>query len=333
MAFALSTWGDVKRVSIDREAIDANVGPSPDSGQGNQASSDAGPLAASVGGDGLSVTLLVGSDSRADLTSTEGFGDFQGNRADVVMVLIKPQDGTHALLLSLPRDLLVDDVCSDAEHRLNDALEGCGDTMNGPTALTQTVENVIGQTIDHFALVDLAGFQEAVDAIGGYEICLDKAVRDQKADLDLPKGCTHATGAQALAWLRSRHTQELTDNGWRTIPGVSDLTRNERQRKFLLDMMGRMSNLGSPADMADIARVIAPYVTVDSDLTLFDAVDLAWSMRGLGRGTVDQLTIPVSDATTSAGAAVLVAQVDIADLVASALAPETADDVTGAMAG
>ncbi|MGA7096342.1 MAG: LCP family protein [Acidimicrobiia bacterium] len=332
-AFALSTWNDVKRVSIDREAIAANVSPPADSGQSDQGATDDGPVAAPTTGDGLTVTLLVGSDSRADLASTEGFGDFQGNRADVVMVLIKPASGTNALLLSLPRDLLVDDVCSDAKHRLNDALEGCGDAMNGPTALTQTVENVIGQTVDHFALVDLAGFQEAVDAIGGYEICLDNAVRDRRADLDLPKGCTHASGAQTLAWLRSRHTQELTAGGWHTIPGVSDLTRNERQRKFLLDMMSRLSNFGSPSDVADIARVIAPYVTVDSDLTLFDAVDLAWAMRGLGRGTVDQLTIPVSDATTSAGAAVLVAQVDIADLVASALAPETADDVTGALAG
>ncbi|MGA8038716.1 MAG: LCP family protein, partial [Acidimicrobiia bacterium] len=151
-AFALSTWNDVKRVSIDREAIAANVSPPADSGQSDQGATDDGPVAAPTTGDGLTVTLLVGSDSRADLASTEGFGDFQGNRADVVMVLIKPASGTNALLLSLPRDLLVDDVCSDAKHRLNDALEGCGDAMNGPTALTQTVENVIGQTVDHFAL-------------------------------------------------------------------------------------------------------------------------------------------------------------------------------------
>jgi LCP family protein required for cell wall assembly len=249
------------------------------------------------------------------------------------MVLLRPADGSRAALLSLPRDLLVDDVCrSDSEHRLNDSLQGC-ENFNGPSALTRTVEKVIGQSVDHFAMVDLAGFQEAVDAVGGYEICLERAVRDQRAQLQLPAGCTLATGAETLAWLRSRSTQELTDDGWRTMPGVNDLTRNRRQREFLLSMLGRLSDFGSPTAVADVARVIAPFVTVDSELSFIDAVDLAWTMRGLSRGNIDELEIPVSDATTASGAAVLVAEVDIADLVDDYLAPEIAEDPTGAFAG
>ncbi|HEY4606820.1 MAG TPA: LCP family protein [Acidimicrobiia bacterium] len=333
-SFALSTWGDVTRVSIDRGAFGGD-GQSTDNGQDDgDGSTDEGPVAAPTGGDGLDVFLLVGSDARDELEDTEGFGAFEGQRADVVMIFIRPADGSRAALLSLPRDLLVDDVCSSStEHKLNDALEGCEGGMNGPTALTFTVEKVIGQTIDHFALVDLAGFQEAVDAVGGYEICLERAVRDQKAQLELPAGCTHASGAQTLAWLRSRSTQELTENGWRTVPGVNDLTRNERQRDFLVTMMGQLSDFGSPTDIADVARVIAPYVTVDSELSLIDAVDLGWTLRGLNRGNIEELDIPVSDATTSAGAAVLVADVEIAELVDDYLAPETAEDATGALAG
>jgi anionic cell wall polymer biosynthesis LytR-Cps2A-Psr (LCP) family protein len=117
------------------------------------------------------------------------------------------------------------------------------------------------------------------------------------------------------------------------MPGVNDLTRNERQRDFLLSMMGQLSDFGSPTDVADVAQVIAPYVTVDSELSLIDAVDLAWTMRGLSRGNIDELDIPVSDATTSAGAAVLVPQVDIAELIDDFLAPETAGDASGALAG
>ncbi|MDP9143584.1 MAG: LCP family protein [Actinomycetota bacterium] len=331
--FALSTWGDVTRVSIDRAALPPSGEPSEqDQDQGEP--TDDGPVAAETDGDGLDVFLMVGSDARDDLESTDGFGEFDGQRADVVMVLIRPADGSRAALLSLPRDLLVDDVCSsDREHKLNDSLEGCGTTLNGPSSLLFTVESVIGETIDHFALVDLAGFQEAVDAIGGYEICIPRAVRDQKADLELPAGCTHATGAQTLAWLRSRSTQELTDSGWRTMPGVNDLTRNERQRAFLLAMMGEISDFGSPKAVADVANVIAPYVTVDSELSLIDAVDLAWTLRGLNRGNIDELDIPVSDSTTADGAAVLVAQIDIAELVDEYLAPEIAGDPTGAFTG
>ncbi len=331
--FALSTWGDVTRVSIDRAAL-PDTGQTGDEVANDGQEADEGPVAAPTSGDGVDVFLLVGSDSRDTLESTEGFGEFAGDRADVVMVLMRPSDGSRAGLLSLPRDLLVVDVCdSTNEHKLNDALEGCGAAMNGATSLTFTVESLIGHTIDHFALVDLAGFQEAVDAVGGYEICVPRAVRDQKADLELPAGCTLATGAQTLAWLRSRSTQELTDSGWRTMPGVSDLTRNERQRDFLMSMMGRLSNFGSPGDIAEVAQSIAPFLTVDSELSLIDAVDLGWTMRGLSRGSIDELDIPVSDATTSAGAAVLVAQVDIGELVDEYLAPEIAGERTGAQAG
>jgi LCP family protein required for cell wall assembly len=325
--FATSAWNDVNRVSIQ-----------PQEGPANQPESDTENDAATIDeGDSdlardTEVLLLVGSDSRDHLASVEGFGEFEGQRADVVMVLIRPADGSRAAILSLPRDLLVDNVCRAGEHRLNDALQGCG-SMNGPTALTRTVEDVIGHEIDHFALIDLAGFQEAVDAVGGYEICLERPVRDPRAQLELPAGCTQATGAQTLAWLRSRSTQELTEDGWRVMPGVNDLTRNERQRAFLLSMMGHLSDFSSPTDVADVAQTIAPFVTVDSDLSFIDAVNLAWTMRDLSRGNIDELEIPVSDATTATGAAVLVAGVDIADLVDDYLAPEVAQEPGGAFAG
>jgi LCP family protein required for cell wall assembly len=324
----MSAWNDVNRVSIEPKEEPIAQSESDSAG----GASPQGEVEVDSPED-MEVILLVGSDSRDHLASVQGFGEFGGQRADVVMVLIRPEDGSRAALLSLPRDLLVDNVCQDGgEHRLNDALQGCG-TLNGPTALTRTVEDVIGRDIDHFALVDLAGFQEAVDAVGGYEICLERPVRDQLAQLELPAGCTQATGAQTLAWLRSRSTQELTDDGWRVMPGVNDLTRNERQRAFLMSMMGQLSDFGSPTDIADVAQGIAPFVTVDSELSFIDAVNLAWTLRGLNSGSVDELEIPVSDATTESGAAVLVAGVDIADIVDDYLAPEVAEDPSGAFAG
>jgi LCP family protein required for cell wall assembly len=330
--FAASTWGDVNRVSIDRPPVTSPVA-SPD----DEAVTGEPELNVTVppaGGDGLDVFLLVGSDSRDHLADTEGFGEFEGHRADVVMVLIRPRDDDRrAAVLSLPRDLWVENSCNGQEHRLNDALEGCGTTMNGPTALTVTVENLIGLSVDHFALVDLAGFQEAVDAIGGYEICLQRAVRDEKAQLQLPAGCTLASGAETLAWLRSRNTQELTADGWRVIPGVSDLTRNQRQREFLLSMMGSLGDFGSPQDVASVAQTVAPYVTVDADLSIIDAVSLAWTMRGLGQGSVRQLDVPVTDTTSPAGAAVLLPSVDISEVVASYLTPEVAQDSASGFAG
>lgn len=325
-----STWGDVQRVTIERTAgAKEDEGGSSDDPQNVEKGDDADSLiTVPPSGDGLDVAVLAGSDSRQDLADTEGFGDFNGQRADVVIVLIRSRDGGAPGILSIPRDLWVEEVCGDGYHRVNEALEGC-ESVNGPSSLVQTVESLIGLPVDHFAMVDLAGFQEAVDAVGGYEICVDLPVRDVRAQLSLPKGCTHADGFETLAWLRSRHTQELTEAGWRTMRGVSDLTRNERQRDFLISMMGRVGDLSSPQDVIGIAQAVVPHITVDADLTLMDAVGLATTLRGLSTGSVVELEIPVADHVAGSGAAVLVSTVDPSRVVAEFLAPATAEGESG----
>lgn len=312
---AASTWNDVKRVSIDR--------PDDDGSSGGAVAQDDDPapqpVPAEVDPDaeeaGLRVFLLVGSDSRSDLEDTSGFGDFEGNRADVIMVVFKDESKTG--LLSLPRDLLVTDPCLGGEEKLSLMLEGCPG-VNGPTLLTLTVEGLTGERVDHFSLIDLAGFQAAVDAIGGYEICLERAVRDRRANLELPAGCTLADGEDTLAWLRSRRTQELTENGWRIMPGMNDLVRNERQREFLIDMMRRIGDFSSPQDMLQTAQAVAPYVTVDADFSMVQVVNLAWTMRGLDSGDIVELSVPVYDDTTEAGA-VLRASTPVEEIVAEFL--------------
>ena len=320
--FALSTWGEVNRVSIDRPTDD----PAPAPFNAAEEKGDEDESEDSLGSDrhGIDVMLMVGSDSRDDLEDLGGFGEFEGTRADVVMVMIRTEFETA--VLSLPRDLLVQHRCTGAQSRLNAMLEGCSDELNGPTLITLAVEDLIGEKVDHFAMVDLAGFQGAVDAIGGYEICVENPVRDRRANLELPAGCTHASGEQTLAWLRSRSTQELTDNGWRVMAGVSDLARNERQREFMIDMMSRLSDFTSPQAMASTAQSIAPFVTVDSQLTLSEAIDLAWALRGMGNGGIKELEVPVHDFITDAGAAVLVASTPVDVIVAGFVTPETAQE-------
>jgi len=319
--FALSTWGEVNRVSIDRPTDDpVEAAPSKDAEE--KSTDDVDEVPAGSDRQGIDVLLIVGSDSRDDLDDLSGFGEFEGTRADVVIVMIRTD--VETAVLSLPRDLLIDDRCGGAQSRLNVMLEGCGDDLNGPTLITLAVEDLIGETVDHFAMVDLAGFQGAVDAIGGYQICVENPVRDRRANLELPAGCSQVSGDQTLAWLRSRSTQELTANGWRVMAGVNDLARNERQREFMIDIMGRLSDFTSPQAMASAAQSIAPFVTVDAELTLAEAVDLAWALRRMGSGAIRELDVPVYDFTTEAGAAVLVASVPIDEIVAGFLAPETA---------
>jgi len=319
--FVASTWASVNRVAIER--------PAEDEESGGPVASEEQPVDESDGDEepvreldlGRQVYLLVGSDSRADLDDLEGFGDFEGNRADVVMVLFK--DGGNAGLLSIPRDLLVENPCGGSANRISAMLEGCN-SINGPTLLTLAVEEAIGVPVDHFALVDLEGFQEVVDAVGGYEICVENPVRDMRANRELDAGCTLADGAQTLAWMRSRRTQELTDDGWRTMSGMSDLVRNERQRTFLIDMIGRVADFSSPQSMASAGRSLAPYVTVDNELALTDVVNVAWTLREFSSGRIVELTVPVQDAQTEDGASVLVPSTPVEEIVAEYLSSTAA---------
>jgi LCP family protein required for cell wall assembly len=249
--------------------------------------------------------LLVGSDSRDGLDSLTNFGNFEGARADVI--ILAGLDDAKITLLSIPRDLYVDDSCGGGRHKLGEALTGC-EGRSGLGQLVSEVEKVLAMPIDHALLVDMAGFQQVVDRLGGYEICVDRPIRDNKAGLNLAAGCSNADGATTLAWLRSRNTLQKLDGGWRAVPGVSDLERNARQRQFLLEMLSRATDASNPGQLLSLAEEVAPHLTMDSQLELREAVRWGWLFRS---AEMTEAEIPVVYQTTDDGASVLVPDTDL----------------------
>ncbi len=242
--------------------------------------------------------------------------DLSGNLADVIMLGVLPNDGSEPMLVSLPRDLYLPNRCTQTYTKLNANLAGCRDEVNGPTLLALAVSSFTGLRVDHFALFDFNGFEKIIDELGGIEICVDHPVRDGKADLDLPAGCTQASGAQTLAWVRSRRTQELVNGRWRVMANVSDITRNERQQDILLEMFRKLGRFSSPADLTSTVRSLTDAFTLDDQLGLTDAIGLAWSLRDLDPETIVTLQIPVRSETTAGGAAILVPEVPFDEVLA-----------------
>lgn len=256
-----------------------------------------------------SVMALVGSDSRVGLEDSDDFGDFPGRRADVIVIAIR--EGNHLSLLSVPRDLYVEDLCTGGKHRIGEALRGCDDT-GGFAHLVSELEHVTGLDIEHLAAVDLAGFEDVVDAVGGYEICTNHRLRDRKSGLQLQAGCTLGDGETTLQWLRSRYTERRIAGTWEKVPAVSDLSRNTRQRRFLTDMFDRMIDQNSPRGILEMIESVAPHLTFDDELSLADAAAWLWGFRSSEIGTAE---IPVAYARTDRGASVLVPEVDVQDFV------------------
>lgn len=269
--------------------------------------------------------LVVGTDNRPGVP---------GNRADAILVVLLPGGDAPPILFSLPRDLYVTNPCTGSGTRINALLRGCGETVSGPELLAIGVEDFTGIPIDHFALIDFAGFERVVDALGGVEICLEYAIRDPKVEYEgviLPAGCSTATGAQALAWVRSRKTLEYVEGiGWRTQPGVNDLVRNQRQQELLLALIERVSSFRDITGLVELAESLADAVVVDEGLSVIDSVKLAWDLRGLTPDDVVRLTVPVRYYTTEKGSSVLLPDGSFSEILQSTLMATAGGKATAA---
>jgi LCP family protein required for cell wall assembly len=235
-------------------------------------------------------------------------GDKVSGAADVILYLVLPTNSADPFMVSLPRDLWVDNLCTGGQARINSLIHGCESKgVNGPTLLASQVGAFTGIEVDHFAMFDFDGFSSIIDAAGGVEICVDAPVRDGKSKLSLPAGCTNASGEQALAWVRSRHTEQKTGGVWRSVPGAGDLLRNQHQQDVIIELFKELKRFDSPSGLTASVSSLANTFVLDDQLGLAEAVDLAWRMRSIDLEDINRLEIPVRLARSKSGQSILIA--------------------------
>ena len=218
------------------------------------------------------VTLVVGTDSRAGLSEEEqaqlatgSEQDAGGDRTDTMMLVYKPADGGTPMIISIPRDLMVD-IPEYGEYKINAAY-----SLGGPKMLVQTLEGETGIRIDHYAEIGFGGFAGIVDAVGGIEMCLDEPIDDPDAGINLGAGCQTLAGPQALGFVRTRH-------GF----AQQDLDRVQNQRKFLSALMSEVtkpSTLLNPFRMSRLVSDGAATIRVDEKDHIWDLGMMMWSIR------------------------------------------------------
>jgi LCP family protein required for cell wall assembly len=222
--------------------------------------------------------LLVGIDTRAgqQTTGTEGTGNiFEPGRqhADVIMLVHLAADRHSASIVSIPRDSWVA-VPNRGMNKINAAY-----SLGGGTLLVQTVEQLTKLRMDHFAVVDFAGFKDITDAVGGVDIRVAASTGDNRA------APTRLGGDATLAYLRQRYN--VSDG---------DLDQVRRQQAVMKALMTKVSSRGllaSPAGTLKIADSTAKAVSVDDSLGNGDLRSLMFSLRNLRAGAVTFLTAPV----------------------------------------
>lgn len=260
----------------------------------------------------LETYLIIGSDERSPEAASK--------RADVIMLFIRPADGSAPVLVSIPRDLYLPNPCTGGLTRINANLNGCGDLANGAEQVAVAVEDYTGVPVDHFVVFTFDGFRHVVDRVGGVEICPATAVRDLGVDpvaLDLPAGCSISDGYQTLAWVRSRKTEGLVAGQWVRLGG-GDLVRNQRQQEVVIQALERLSELRDVSQLTALVEELAPEFALDEGLTLGQVVSLVWDLRSLDPAGITRPTIPVADYVDPQGRWVLVPRAVFRDVLLAA---------------
>ena len=151
------------------------------------------------------------------------------------------------------------------------------------------------------------GVRELVDRVGGIGVDLGAPVRDPHTGLELPAGASQLDGADALAWMRSRHLEVQLGDQW-FVDASSDTGRQERQRQ-VLDLLseGMADRLRNPLAAQQLAWSAAGAVRTDRSTGPLDLVRLASTLRRATERTslpheLLQGRIPVATLTAEAQA-------------------------------
>ena len=236
--------------------------------------------------------LITGSDSRAGLTRAQKrqlhTGSDGGHRSDTILILHIPSNGGRPVLISLPRDSYVN-IPRYGQNKINAAY-----SFGGPRLLADAVQNNTGLRIEHYIGIGFGGLVNVVDAIGGVRMCLPGPIHDPASGLNLKAGCQTLDGAEALGYVRTRHTF-----------AKQDLQRVQNQRLFLRALLRKLTSPGTllnPFASIPAAFAAPGAVKVDSSTHLYQLLQLALALRN-----PQTTTVPIADANyqTAAGDAVL----------------------------
>ena len=219
--------------------------------------------------------LVLGSDSRISAGDPNAW-EAGAQRTDAIMVVHLSADRQSAAAISIPRDSWVP-IPGYGEAKINAAF-----SYGGPSLMIQTVEDLTGVRIDHFAVTDFESFKSLTDSLDGVEITVPDgnggSVRQAM------------TGEEALEFTRERYA---LSNG--------DFGRVQRQQAWMRAIVAKANNSRSdPLKMTGFLNAITSSVAVDEGLTLDKIQELFESAKDVSTNDITNMTAPYSGTGRSA---------------------------------
>lgn len=208
--------------------------------------------------------LLMGVDAR----------EADSGRTDTMIVLTVNPEKNSMKMLSIPRDTLTELIGHGVDDKINHAYAFGGAAMS-----IDTVENFLDIPIDYFVTINMEGFKEIVDSLGG--VTVDNDFAFTHSGYTFNEGEIFLDGEEALEYTRMRFEDPRGDFG-----------RNDRQRKIVMGMIESGAQLSSLTNMGPILKSLGGNVT--TSLSFSEMVSIGNHYRS-ARHNLEEIQISGTD--------------------------------------
>ncbi|MCZ8537242.1 LytR family transcriptional regulator [Paenisporosarcina quisquiliarum] len=193
--------------------------------------------------------LILGVDERE--------GD-KGRSDTIIVMSVNPNDKSTKMV-SIPRDTYTEIIGKGSMDKINHAYAFGGIEMS-----MATVENLLDIPIDYVVQVNMEGFEDIVDAVGGVTVnnTLDFTV-DQ---FNYPVGNIKLNGEEALSFVRMRYEDPNGDFG-----------RQNRQKQVIQGVLQEGASVKSLMNYRSIFNALGS--NVQTNMTFDEMVDVQKNYR------------------------------------------------------
>jgi polyisoprenyl-teichoic acid--peptidoglycan teichoic acid transferase len=188
--------------------------------------------------------LLMGVDERKN----------DKGRSDTMIVLTVNPETKSVKMLSIPRDTLTDIVGQGTRDKINHAY-----AFGGVEMAMDTAEEMLDIPIDYYVQINMEGFEDIVNAVGG--ITVNNDLSFEAGGYTFPKGSVDLNGKRALAFTRMRYEDPRGDFG-----------RQLRQRQIIQGIIREGASVSSLWKFDDIFDALGS--NVKTNMKFEEMVDI-----------------------------------------------------------
>lgn len=170
----------------------------------------------------------------------------EAGRSDAVMILSLNPKTDEMELVSIPRDTRVS-IPGRGDDKINHAF-----AFGGHDLAVKTVEDFLDIELDYYISINMSGFKELVDQLGGITVYNDIAWEDGKYDFGF--GPTDMDGDKTMAFVRMRKQDPSGDFG-----------RTKRQRQVIQGIVNKGATAGSVTKVHGVIDILGNNMATNMD--------------------------------------------------------------------